>query len=191
MTKSQLRIEYLAKRRQLTGDEYALLNNGLLKQFQQLDLTEVNTIHLFLPIIENNEPNTHLIRNSLKETQPHIKVVFPKTDFATLRMKSYADDTELIIEKNSYNIPEPVSGNEVGIYQIDMVILPMLVFDEQGYRVGYGKGFYDRFCAQCKPGIKFIGLSLFDAVKCIQDVNQYDVRMHACLTPTGNWDWNK
>lgn len=190
MTKSQLRTQYLTKRRQLTGEVYAALNDGLLQQFQQLDLSAVKTMHLFLPIIENNEPNTNLIRTWLKETHPDIRIVFPRTDFGTLTMKSYADDADLIIEKNKYHIPEPVSGNEVAVSEIDMLILPMLVFDEQGYRVGYGKGFYDRFCAQCKPGTQFIGLSLFDPVKEIDDVDRYDIRMHACITPGKIW-WYK
>jgi 5-formyltetrahydrofolate cyclo-ligase len=71
-----------------------------------------------------------------------------------------------------------------------MILLPMLTFDKNGYRVGYGKGFYDRFCALCKPGTRFIGLSLFEPVDAIDDVNEYDVWMHSCLTPFGRWDWH-
>ena len=189
MTKQHLRQLYLAKRQQLNDAEYKGLNQKLLQQFQQLDLTGVNCIHLFLPIRERREPDTYLIRDWLKVEHPHIKIVFPKTDFKTLTMESYADDADLQLAVNAYGITEPVNGNEVPADQINMVILPLLAFHTKGYRVGYGKGFYDRFVAQCKPGIQLIGLSLFDAVDGIDDINEYDLRMHDCITPDKIWHW--
>lgn len=189
-SKQQLRQQYLQQRQQLSVDEYDALNKKLLSEFQKLDLTGINCIHLFLPMKENNEPDTYAIRDWLKVSHPHIKIVFPQTNFKTLTMRSFADDADLKLEVNKYGITEPVRGNEVNTSAIDLVILPMLIFDKQGYRVGYGKGFYDRFCAQCKPGTKFIGLSLFDPVESIDDVNEYDVWMYSCLTPNGRWDWH-
>jgi len=190
MTKSQLRREYLAKRRQLPSGEYNTLNQNLLHQFRRLDLSNTHCIHLFLPIRERNEPDTYRIRDWLKAEHPEIKIVFPKTNFQTLTMESYADDDALELAKNGYGIAEPVAGNEVVVEEIDMVILPLLIFDKLGYRVGYGKGFYDRFCALCKPGTQFIGLSFFEPVDSIEDVNEYDVWMHACITPEQIWRWH-
>jgi len=190
MTKQQLRTEYLIKRQKLSDDKYADLNQQLLQQFQQLDFSGIKCIHLFLPIVENNEVNTYLLRDWLKQAHPEIKVVHPKTNFRTLTMRSFVYDNDLRVETSRYGIPEPVSGNEVKIAEVDLIILPLLVFDELGYRVGYGKGFYDRFCTGCKPGTKSIGISLFDPVKRIDDVNGYDVWMHACLTPTDKWEWH-
>lgn len=190
-TKTELRTEYLLKRQSLADDEYTDLNQQLLTQFQQLDFSAIKCIHFFLPIVDNNEVNTCLLRDWLKQTHPEIKVVHPKTNFRTLTMKSYAYDDDLRIETSRYGIPEPTFGNEVEVAEIDLVILPMLIFDELGYRVGYGKGFYDRFCALCKPGTKFIGLSLFNPVASIEGVDQYDVWMHACLTPTDKWAWQR
>ncbi|MES2275371.1 MAG: 5-formyltetrahydrofolate cyclo-ligase [Bacteroidota bacterium] len=188
-TKHFLRQQYLAKRQQLTIDEYDTLNQQLLQQFQELDLSNIRCIHLFLPIREKREPDTYLIRDWLKANHPEIKIVFPKTNFRTLAMKSYADDEALQLAENAYGIPEPVAGNVVDVNEIDLVILPLLIFDTLGYRVGYGKGFYDRFTALCKPGTKFIGLSLFEPVGSIEDVNELDVWMHACLSPGQKLEW--
>lgn len=190
MTKKELRTQYLTKRLQLTVNEYAIFNRQLLSHFQQLDLTGVNCIHLFLPITERNEPDTRLIRDWLKIHHPAIKIVYPQTNFQTLTMESFADDADLHIELNGYGIPEPVAGNIVPINEIDMVLLPLLIFDEPGYRVGYGKGFYDRFIAQCKPGTRFVGVSFFEPVKQIADIDGFDIRMHICLTPTKKWMWD-
>ncbi len=189
VTKQQLRQEYFSKRQQFTIGKYNSLNHQLLRQFQQLDFSNIFCIHLYLPIIKNKEPDTWLIRDWLKINYPDIKIVFPQTNFRTLTIKNYIDDANLQLAENNYGIPEPVNGNLVDITEIDMVILPLLVFDEHGYRVGYGKGFYDRFCATCKPGTRFIGLSFFEPVKNIDDINQYDVWMHTCLTPTQKWEW--
>ncbi|MBL4862356.1 MAG: hypothetical protein JKY09_04995 [Crocinitomicaceae bacterium] len=56
--------------------------------------------------------------------------------------------------------------------------------DKQGNRVGYGKGFYDRFLKKCSPRCKFVGLNHFDElVDTIQDLNPYDIKLDACITP--------
>jgi 5-formyltetrahydrofolate cyclo-ligase len=43
---------------------------------------------------------------------------------------------------------------------LDMIIIPLLAFDEKGYRVGYGKGFYDRYLKECRDDCLKIGLVL-------------------------------
>lgn len=189
MTKQQLRKQYIAKRQQLSVVEYDELNRQLLQQFQQVDLNRVKCIHLFLPIKGRKEPDTFLIREWLKGHQPQTKLVFPKTDFDTHTMQSFADDDALQLAVNAFGIPEPVAGNEVPVNKIDLMVIPLLAFNKQGYRVGYGKGFYDRFMAKCKPGTKFIGLSFFDPVDAIDDIDEYDIRMHACITPIELYRW--
>ena len=62
-----------------------------------------------------------------------------------------------------------------------MVLVPLLAFDTKGYRVGYGKGFYDRFLS--KIDVKKVGISLFEAVECIADVHEDDIRLDLCITP--------
>ena len=65
----------------------------------------------------------------------------------------------------------------------DLVIVPLLAFDKKGYRVGYGKGFYDRFLQNSKT-LK-IGLSFFAPTEEIIDVHLNDVRLDKCITPAG------
>ncbi|WP_295770098.1 5-formyltetrahydrofolate cyclo-ligase [uncultured Mucilaginibacter sp.] len=183
MTKAQLRKVYIQKRNQLSQAEYNDLNKALLAQFQQLDLSGVGCIHLFLPIHQRKEPDTFLIRNWLQETHPHILRIFPKANFANNTMLNYADDADLELATNAFGIPEPVTGNLIDVNQIDLMLVPLLAFDIKGYRVGYGKGFYDRFMSQCRPDTKFTGLSFFDAVECIDDINEFDRKIHNCITP--------
>jgi len=183
MTKAEIRKLYTAKRKQLSQAEYDHLNQEMLKQFQHLDLSAVKVIHLFLPIQERKEPDTFLIREWLADNHPPIVRVFPKADFAHHTMQNFADDEPLELAINAFGIPEPIAGNLVDPLQIDLVLVPLLAFDKQGYRVGYGKGFYDRFLTQCRPEVQSVGLSLFEPVNYISDVNPFDCKMNLCVTP--------
>ena len=84
------------------------------------------------------------------------------------------------LEKNIFDIMEPQNEN-AHQGSIDMVLIPLLAFDQHGYRVGYGKGFYDRFLQGIST--KKVGLSLFPPVAEITDTDVHDVRMDLCLTP--------
>lgn len=174
----------------LSPDEYASFNEGLLNQFKSVDLNDINYISLFLPMLERREPNTFSFAEWLEEVHPQIRLAFPKSDFVANTMVHYLEDTDLEIDTNAYGIPEPIKGNTISNRDIDMVIVPLLAFDEKGYRAGYGKGFYDRFMADCKPGTRFIGLSFFEPVELIEDINQYDIPLHQCITPEKVWVFN-
>jgi 5-formyltetrahydrofolate cyclo-ligase len=86
--------------------------------------------------------------------------------------------------KNKWNIPEPAEGIEIDVSLLQVVFVPLLVCDEKGHRVGYGKGYYDRFLGQCKPEIVKIGLSFFDPIPEIDDVYSGDIPLDFCVCPT-------
>lgn len=60
--------------------------------------------------------------------------------------------------------------------------MPLLAYDKQGNRVGYGKGFYDKFLSQCKPNVVKIGLSFFEPEDLIEDIFENDVKLDVCIT---------
>ncbi len=64
-----------------------------------------------------------------------------------------------------------------------MVLVPMLIADQNGHRVGYGKGFYDKFLATCKPSCIPVGLCFYEPVASIDDVNALDMPLKYCVTP--------
>jgi len=61
--------------------------------------------------------------------------------------------------------------------------VPLLAVDKKGYRVGYGKGFYDKFLPSCKKECLKIGFSYFEPVDEITDKDQFDVPLELCITP--------
>ena len=139
--------------------------------------------HLFLTIEEQKEINTEYILQILAGKDKEI--VISKCEFATLGMTHFLLTDNTKIKKNSYKVPEPVDGLEVPDAKIDVVFVPLLAYDKQGNRVGYGKGFYDNFLSKCKPETIKIGLSFFLPEEKIDDVSESDVKLDFCVTPEG------
>lgn len=58
----------------------------------------------------------------------------------------YSDDDELI--ENRFGVPEPITLPESNLGKLDMILVPALMADKNGYRLGYGAGYYDRFLSK-------------------------------------------
>ena len=71
----------------------------------------------------------------------------------------------------------------------DIIITPLLYCDNQGNRVGYGKGFYDRFFMKAKTQIK-IGLSFFPPNEEIADISEADIPLDYLVTPEGVFEFS-
>jgi 5-formyltetrahydrofolate cyclo-ligase len=95
----------------------------------------------------------------------------------------------MTLELNQWGIlePNPQSAIRYPLSEIDLVIVPLLGFDKQGNRVGYGKGFYDRFLARCRSNVIKVGVSFFDPIDGISDITPLDIRLDYCITPTRVW----
>lgn len=182
-SKKELRLEYKIKRCQLPLESEIALNELLLSQFTKLDLSKVGFLHIFVPIEKYHEPNTYPIINYLQQFFPQIRIVVSRSNFDDCSMQHYILDQHTRFETNKWGISEPISGVQVASSALDMIIVPLLVFDLSGYRVGYGKGFYDRFFAGCKADVRRVGLSFFDPIEVILDKNEYDARLTEAITP--------
>lgn len=180
MNKAEIRKQAMARRMALSLEEVIGLSEKLLLQFAALSFEHIHTIHLFLPIQEKNEPDTFMLARWLREHHPQIRIIVPKADFTTSLMTHHPYKGEEELQKSLFNILEPILDEEY-TGKIDMVIVPLLAFDSRGYRVGYGKGFYDRFL-EGHEALK-VGLSLFENVDTITDTHVNDVRLDLCLTP--------
>ncbi len=182
MLKSEIRKKALEIRRAYTSLEATELNELLLNNFKKIDFSEVQTLHIFLPIIEKQEPNTFLLIDWLKANYSNIKILVPKTDFNQFLMTHHEYLGKERLKKNAFNILEPQQEESYN-GEIDMVIIPLLAFDLLGNRVGYGKGFYDRFLSTTNVGKK-IGLCFNEPISIIADAGAHDIKLDACITPS-------
>ncbi len=186
MDKSSLRKYYLTKRKTLSHEKIETKSEQIKDLFfQEINLETIAYLHIFLPIKKQNEINTFLIIKELKQYSPQIKIIVSKIIPSTFEMQHFLFDEENLTE-NHWGILEPSGENLVEIQpnQVDMVIIPLLIFDQQGNRVGYGKGFYDRFLQQCRPETLKIGVCLEEPIERISDVNKFDIKMDFCISPT-------
>lgn len=181
MDKKSLRQKAKAERQKLTQEEIEEKSLTIANQLLRLDIWSHLYYHVFLPIEEHKEVNTEYILQILAGKDKEI--VISKSDFTTREMSHYLLTDNTKIKKNEYNIPEPVDGLEVPNSKIDVVFIPLLAYDKQGNRVGYGKGFYDIFLIKCKPETIKIGLSFFPPEEEIEDVAANDVKLDFCVTP--------
>jgi 5-formyltetrahydrofolate cyclo-ligase len=181
MLKNDLRKKYKALRNLLTHEEIEQKSLAIAKRLLSLDIWNQTYFHLFLTIAEQKEIETEFILQVLAGKDKEI--VIAKSDFSTLAMTHYLLTDNTTIKKNKFNIPEPIDGLEVPALKIDVVFIPLLAFDKNGNRVGYGKGFYDSFLSNCKPQTIKIGLSFFEAEDKIEDVSNTDIKLNYCVTP--------
>ena len=181
MTKTELRTQYKALRKTFLETEIEEMSLVIANSVLALDIWDKTYFHIFLPIEEQKEVNTEFLLHLLSGKDKEI--VISKSDFASRKMTHLLLTDNTKIKKNEYNIPEPLDGIEVPSSKIQVVFVPLLAFDTSGNRVGYGKGFYDQFLAECSPETLKIGLSFFEAEEVIDGVFEKDVRLDFCITP--------
>jgi 5-formyltetrahydrofolate cyclo-ligase len=184
MTKQELRKIYLSKRLSLSDSEYRNLSELIAENFfAQVDLSQVQVLHTFLPIEKNKEPDTWLIIARLRKEFPAINISIPRINTQTSLLDNFYYEGPDQLEKNTWGIPEPKHGLPTPNEKINAVLVPLLAIDQAGHRVGYGRGFYDKFLSQCPPSVMKIGLSFFPPVEKIKDVHQHDYTLTHAVTP--------
>jgi 5-formyltetrahydrofolate cyclo-ligase len=183
MLKKEARKIYKEKRMQLSEAERSKMDDLMLIQFQTVELPFLESLLSYWPIEENNEPDTHLFTEFLKFRNPEMKICYPVSDFEKMTMQAVATDIDTPFEKRNLNIYEPDEGIAVPVIEIEMVFVPLLAFDKKGYRIGYGKGFYDKYLAGCREDCIKAGFCYFDPVDSIDDGNEFDVPLDLCITP--------
>lgn len=189
MTKEALRQLYRSKRAELHSADRLRLDDLMLLRFQQFDFTSIETLLTYWPMHGQAEPNTHLFSGYLRHMVPGIAIAYPVTDNNSLTITALAVNEDTVYHTNKWGITEPKEGYVLLPEQIDLVLVPLLAFDTRGYRVGYGKGFYDRFLSGCRKDVISIGFSYFEPVDKISDTGQFDVPLSYCITPQKTYEF--
>ena len=184
MTKPEIRKLYLQKRSALSAAECIDLSQQICNHFfSAIDLSSTKVIHTFLPIEKNKEPNTWFIIDRITKEFPKIRISIPRINNQTGGLENFYFESHEQLKQNILGIPEPEQGVPTEPEHIDIVITPLLAFDASGHRVGYGKGFYDKFLQTCHDHCRRIGISFFPPVDSIDDINQHDQKLDFAITP--------
>ena len=181
MDKFNARKKYQSLRDKLSIDELLNLSVKIANNCLNLPIWNKDNYHIFLPIKNKNEVDTTTLINVLNGKEKQI--IISKSNFETITIKNYVLSDDTILKLNKYGIPEPIKGNEFKSAKIDVVFIPLLAYDLKGNRVGYGKGFYDRFLEKLSKNTIKIGLSFFLPENYISDFGNHDIQMDYCISP--------
>lgn len=180
--KNEIRSDYLSKRKQIRHRDKNNWDLSIFNQLINLNIySNAKTIHLYVSNSEINEVDTiQIIHHSLLNGK---KVVVPRVVNDSL-LEHLEIKTTRNLKKNRWGILEPENGEEVDIDDFNVIIVPMVAGDKQRNRIGYGKGFYDRFLV--KSSAFKIGL-LYDLQIHTEElpVETFDIPLDLLLTQSG------
>lgn len=181
MQKAEIRKIFRAQRMSLAPDVYEAHNRAICELFfEWVDLSSVRSVHCYLPVLTRNEVNTFLIIEQLLERNAQIGIQVPKVWEGNMLSISYTK--EMVLEPNGFGVLEPQDLSPA-LQVPDLVITPLLAFDPQGYRVGYGGGYYDKYFATLPANVIKVGLSFFPSIDLIDDLDEFDMPLDLCITP--------
>jgi 5-formyltetrahydrofolate cyclo-ligase len=183
MDKSQYRKEFKAKRKSLSNEDIMILSTEITHHLLHHFSLVGKNIHTFVSIDGKKEINTRFLLSQLFAIDCKVSTSI------THLSPDYLEHTRIYSHTrygfDSFGIPIPQDIVPVKETDFDYVIVPLLCVDQQGNRIGYGKGFYDRFLSNCRTDCQFIGLSLFQPVDALFDKEPWDVQLNYCVTPEG------
>ena len=182
MLKKELRKKVLAAR---NGMEMAEIEakSGLIREklFSLKEFLEAETVLFFLSF--GKEVRTEaMVRESLKRGK---KVLVPKTDTKNHRLiLSRLLDYDTDLAPGVWGIPEPrpEALRPVEPREVDLVVVPGVAFDEEGNRLGYGGGYYDRLFPQLKEGVPLVALAFACQLVEAVPTSSHDKKIHLLIT---------
>lgn len=187
MNKKALRTLYKQKRAAISAEQQALLSQQIALQTLQLPIWDKQVFHSFLSITSFGEVDTAPLIRLLQERGKTL--VVSRTLMETVHMEHFLYDPSQIEANNKWHIPEPQGGIPIKSEEIEVVFVPLLAYDTAGNRIGYGKGFYDNFLAECKADTLKVGLSFFPPEPLIEGVREGDIPLDYVVTPKGVFEF--
>jgi 5-formyltetrahydrofolate cyclo-ligase len=183
MIKKTVRKDYLQRRMDIPEEDLQQQTALMAFNFKKLTFPPVKYLMSYSPLLARREFDVSVCEDMLKQQNPSLQTAWPRIEEHSSEMEATLVQRGGLFTKNRYNVLEPISGDTIAPELLDVIFVPLVAFDEKGYRVGYGKGYYDRYMARCRHDIIRVGFSFFEAIRGIEDINQYDVPLNFCITP--------
>lgn len=183
MDKDKLRKIYREQRMALTQEQCRRNDELILSHLKQMDWSAYTYVHVFLSISRFNEPDLSNFVLWMKSAHAHVKFVISRSQLQEGTMTHFVWDDETVFVENKWGIAEPVDGLQVDEQTLDLIFVPLLVADRWGHRIGYGKGFYDRFLMKCRVDVTTIGVSYFPILSEKIKADSWDIALKAIVTP--------
>ncbi len=182
-TKEKLRKKYITKRQDLSS---TTINKKSSIITDKLDSYIQKNFHKNIMIFVSfrNEIRTHsLIKKWLTESEKNVYVPYINRVNDQMNI-SKIEDFEKDLEHGVYNILEPTEEvkNKDKFYDLDIIVVPGLVFSKEGYRIGYGRGYYDKFLSQITNEVEKVGIVFSEFVFDGLPIDHHDIPVDFIIT---------
>ncbi len=185
MDKKSLRRKYLQLKKQLSDEAVYFKSESIIEKLMALPCYQhASTIMTYIDF--NHEVMTRaFISNAIKNRK---KIVVPITDTTSHTLiLSELKDMDRELEVSSYGILEPKKEyiRKVDVRQLDVILVPAVLYDVLGYRIGYGGGYYDRLLCNVSNNAYCIGLAF--AYQVIEHIpcEEHDQKVDMIITEKG------
>lgn len=180
ISKHNLRQDAKAQRKLLSADEIEYGSIQIAKQVSTYFSFRDKRISCFLSMESQREVLTEQL---FKHFGCNNQLFVPVTNIKEGTMIQVPYSLGDALEFNAYQIPEPrTTLLPIVPTDLDVVFIPLLQADTHGNRLGYGKGFYDRYLTLCRPDVIKIGLNFFDPIPSIP-TEETDIPLDYLITP--------
>lgn len=178
-SKSKIRKRILNVRNNMSKEDVKKNSNAIMDKITSLDIYKHSKVVFIYMDFKNEVITSNLIKHMLSEKK---RVVIPYTDSINTVLIPSEITKESDLKQNSFGYYEPKSILPVNIEEIDLVIVPGVVFDKNLNRIGFGKGYYDKILNRLKPSAKKIALA--HDFQVLEDIpaEEHDVKMDMIIT---------
>lgn len=178
LDKKQLRKIMQDKRSKLSDEEIMAKSKKIMDFVFSLEQFSKAKTVMFYVDAKNEVGTKEAIMKALKLNK---RVVVPKV-YKHLGLKAIQIKGLDELCLGTFNILEPVHDEQVFPRDIDLVVVPGVAFDEDGYRLGYGGGYYDNFLPQLRASVKKVAIAFNIQVLKTVPREKHDVRMDFIIT---------
>lgn len=178
-SKSKIRKRVLNVRNNMSKEDVKKNSNAIMDKITSLDIYKHSKVVFIYMDFKNEVMTSNLIKRMLSEKK---RVVIPYTDSINTVLIPSEITKESDLKQNSFGYYEPKSILPVNIEEIDLVIVPGVVFDKNLNRIGFGKGYYDKILNRLKPSAKKVALA--HDFQVLEDIpaEEHDVKMDMIIT---------
>ena len=179
--RKRLRAEALHKRDSIPPRVRAELSRRIVdRAINRIEMNRADVVLIYLNMRSEVE-TCGLLDYLLAQNKIALAPVM-NTKRQTLTPRRIIDaEKDLVLHPYGMSQPNRLTCPPFPLDQIDLIFVPGVAFDLQGYRIGYGAGFYDRFLPQC-PQAVWIGLAYEAQIVADTFPQPWDVPLHQVLT---------
>tara|TARA_B100001765_G_C19402159_1_gene292805 strand:+ start:82 stop:669 length:588 start_codon:yes stop_codon:yes gene_type:complete len=177
VNKSLLRLKYIKKRKKLYSE-------GIFFSFSKIFSLIKKNFPKRKPSIAGYYPSNfevNILNFLHKANQKNFRIGLPviEKDYKMV-FKNWIPNDPLYV--NKYGILEPKKQNKM--FKPDIILVPLVAFDKNLYRIGYGKGYYDRVLKRLSVNKKILTIGIaFSFQECpLIPTNKYDYKLDCILT---------